>query len=182
MINSLENGQFFSEYEIDRLTDLGLWKESQSTPAKLAFAGLMLAPIMQIVMKDGHTSMNEFTAIESFVKRIRLEFELATQEDIDSIGMEMGMLPMVPSTWNDKKFLGARAVLAGMLERLTEREAHQVRNALAKAALDIAKAEGGHLITLRSISKDEKPLIHSIVQELRLQTTGGGLELLDKTE
>ena len=182
MLNSLENGQFFSEYEVDRLRELGLWQESHTTPEKLAFAALMLSPIMQVDMQDRSTSYSEFTTIEEFVQRIEDDFEIATKEDLESIGMEMGLLPMVKATWDTSKFLTARAMLAGALERLTEREAHQVRSALAKVTLDVARAGSGHIINLHHISKHEKPLLHEIVHELRLETTGEGLHLQEQSE
>jgi hypothetical protein len=181
MLNSLENGQFFSEYEIERLRELGLWQESHTTPEKLAFGGLMLAPIMQVDMSDSMTSANEFTTIEEFVRRIEVDFEIATEEDLESIGTEMGLLPMVPATWDTSKFMTARAILAGALERLTEPEANHVRNALAKAVLEVARVGSGHILGLHHITKHEKPLIHEIVHELRLETTGEGLHLMDKT-
>ncbi len=182
MLNSLENGQFFSEYELTRLKELGLWQSSHTTPEKLAFGALMLAPIMQVDMHGRTTSMGEFTVIEDFVRRIEDEFELATEEDLDSIGTEMGLLPMVQSSWDTEKFVAARALLSGALERLTEREAHQVRNALAKAVLDVARAESRHVISIHHISKHERPLLHEIVHELRLETTGEGLHLLGQSE
>src|ERR1700733_9044035 len=109
MLNSLDNGQFFSEYEIERLRDLGLWQESHTTPGKLAFGGLMLAPVMQVDMSDSLPSAAEF------MKRIEVEFEIATEDDLESIGTEMGLLPMVPATWDKDKFLTARAMLSGAL-------------------------------------------------------------------
>jgi hypothetical protein len=182
MLNSLENGQFFSEYEVARLKELGLWQESHTTPEKLAFGALMLAPIMQVDMHGRTTSMGEFAVIEEFVRRIEDDFELATEDDLDSIGTEMGLLPMVKSTWDTSKFLAARAMLSGALERLTERESHQVRTALAKAVLDVARAESRHIISIHHINKQEKPLLHEIVHELRLETTGEGLHLMDQSE
>jgi hypothetical protein len=181
MLNSLDNDQFFSEYEIERLRDLGLWKESHTTPAKLAFGALMLAPIMQIDELDGSTSASEFTAIEEFVHQIESEFEIASEDDLESIGTDMGLLPMVQGNWDTSKFLTARALLSGALERLTEKEAHHVRNAVAKAALSVARAGSGHMINIHHVSKDEKPLLHQIVHELRLETTAEGLHLLDKS-
>src|ERR1017187_10207363 len=166
MLNSLDDGQFFSEYEIDRLRDLGLWKESHTTPAKLAFAALMLAPIMEIDMMDNMTTPAEFTAIEEFVHRIEDDFELATEDDLESIGTDMGLLPMVQSTWDTSKYLTARALLAGAIERLSEKEAHHVRNAIAKATLDVARAGTGHIIGIHHITKGEKPLLHQIAHEL----------------
>ena len=182
MLNSLDNGQFFSEYEIERLRDLGLWQESHTTPGKLAFGGLMLAPVMQVDMSDSLTSAAEFTTIEEFMKRIEVEFEIATEDDLESIGTEMGLLPMVPATWDKDKFLTARAMLSGALERMTEPEANHVRNALSKAILAIARVGSGHILGLHHITKQERPLIHEIVHELRLETTGEGLHLLEKTQ
>jgi hypothetical protein len=182
MLGSLENGQFFSEYEITRLRELGLWQESHTTPEKLAFGALMLAPIMQVDMQNRSVSSSEFSAIEEYVRRIESDFEIATEEDLESIGTDMGLLPMVQSTWNTEKYLTARALLAGALERLTEKEAHHVRNAVAKATLDVARAGTGHIIGIHRIHKLEKPLLHQIVHELRLETTSEGLHLLGQSE
>jgi hypothetical protein len=181
MLNSLEDGQFFSEYEIDRLGDLGIWKKSHTTPEKLAFAALMLAPIMEVDMMDNMTSPAEFSAIEEFVRRIEDDFELATEEDLESIGTDMGLLPMVQATWDTSNFQTARALLSGALERLTEAEAHHVRNAVAKAALEVARAGSGHIFGIHHIDKHEKPLLHQIVHELRLETTSEGMHLMGQS-
>ena len=122
MLGSLENGQFFSEYEIARLKELGLWQESHTTPEKLAFGGLMLAPIMQVDMQNRSVSNGEFAAIEEYVRCIENDFEIATEDDLESIGTDMGLLPMVQSTWNTEKYLSARALLAGAIERLSEKK------------------------------------------------------------
>jgi hypothetical protein len=182
MLGSLENGQFFSEYEIDRLKELGLWQESHTTPEKLAFGALMLAPIMQVDMQNRSVSNGEFAVIEDFVRRIEDDFELATEDDLESIGTDMGLLPMVQSTWDTSKYMTARALLAGALERLTEKEAHHVRNAVAKATLDVARAGTGHIIGIHHINRGEKPLLHQIAHELRLETTSEGLHLLGQSE
>ncbi len=182
MLGSLENGQFFSDYEIDRLKELGLWQESHTTPEKLAFGALMLAPIMEVDMQNRSVSMGEFAAIEEFVRTLEDDFELATEDDLESIGTDMGLLPMVQSTWDTSKYLTARALLAGAIERLTEKEAHHVRNALAKGMLDIARAGTGYVIGIHRIQKGERPLLHQIIHELRLETTSEGLHLLGQSE
>ena len=180
MINSLDNPNFFSVPESDTLRSLGLWPDGHTIPSKLAFAGLMLAPVLQISMRDNATSANEFQAIEEYVRRIEHEFELATKEDMESIGTEMGMLPMVKGTWNNSKFGTARSVLGKVLERLDEQEAHDVRNAVARGCLDVARAGGAHLVSVHTVETKEKPLIHEIIYDLQLETTAEGLYLLGK--
>jgi hypothetical protein len=181
MINSLDNSQFFDISDIDRLRSLGLWQENHTMPVKLAFAGLMLAPIMQISTMDRATSATEFQAIEEYVRRIEREFELATKENMETIGTEMGMLPMIKGTWGTAKFRAARAMLIWALERLEEQEAHDVRNAIAKGCLDVARAGGAHLLSVHTVDTKEKPLIHEIINDLRLETTAEGPHLLGKT-
>ncbi len=182
MLNSLENSQFFNNHEIERLRSLGLWETSHTSPNKVAFGGLMLAPIMQIVAADGSTSGSEFAAIQEFIRSLQFRFGLATQSELESIGTDMGLLPMVKAKWNNDNFMAARALLADALAKLSDREAHQVRAGLAAAALKIAKAESGHFISLHVISKEEKPLLYQIIQDLHLETTAEGLNLLGNTE
>ncbi len=55
----------------------------------------MLVFHWRIDMHGRTTSMGEFAVIEEFVRRIEDDFELATEDDLDSIGTEMGLLPMV---------------------------------------------------------------------------------------
>ena len=178
MLNSLENNQFFSADEISRLHELGLWHSSNHSPVKLAFAALMLSPIMQIDQLDDMTSQSEFTVLGEFVHKMEVDFELASEEDLESIGTDMGMLPMVGGGWKTEQFLLARALLAGAIERLTEEEAHEVRTALARGALDISRAGSGHLINLHTLPNSQRPLLRSIVTELRLGGTAEGLRIL----
>jgi hypothetical protein len=181
MINSLDNPNFFNAPEPGKLRSLGLWQDGHTTPAKLAFAGLMLAPVMQISMRDSATSPNEFQAIEEYVRHIEREFELATKEDMESIGTEMGMLPMVKGTWDNSKFNAARSLLQAALEHLDEQEAHNVRNAISKGCLDVARAGGAHFLSVHTVETKERPLILNIIHDLRLETTAEGLHLLGKT-
>ena len=77
-------------------------------------------------------------------------------------------------------FITARMLLAGTLERLSEKEAHHVRSALAQALLEIAQAGSAHFISIHHIDKHERPLLHEIAHDLQLGTTGEGLHLLEQ--
>ena len=180
MINSLNNPDFFTNSEASTLRTLGLWQEGHTTPVKLALAGLMLAPVMQVTMLDSATSASEFQSVEEYLRRIEREFELATKEDLESLGTDMGLLPMVKGTWDTSKFASARSILAGVLERLEEAEAHGIRNAIARGCRDTAQAGGAHLLSVHTIDAQEKPLLHEIVYDLQLESTAEGLHLLGK--
>jgi hypothetical protein len=163
------------------LRELGLWLDSHTTPAKLAFAGLLLAPVMQLVMSDNATSSAEFEAVEKYVGRIQREFELATRSDLESVGTDMGLLPMLKGTWDTPKFFSARAMLADALGRLKESEAHEVRNEISRAALAVAHAGSPHLISLHMVDEEERKLIHEIARDLQLERSSEGLNLLGKS-
>ncbi len=179
MLNSLQNDHFFSEQEIARLHALSLWQASHTSPAKLAFAALILTPIMQIDQLDGMTSPSEFTVIGEFVRRIEREFQLATEEDLESIGTDMGMLPMVGGGWKTPQFVEARMLLAAAIDRLSEPEAQNVRNVLAQGVLQIARAGSGHIINLHKLPASQKPTLNEIVIQLKLGNTSEGLRILE---
>jgi hypothetical protein len=181
MINSLENSEFFRDIDVRQLQELGLWHDSNTTPAKLAFAGLMLAPIMEIDLLDNATSATEFQTIEQYLRSIEWQFEIATESDLEDIGTDMGLLPMVKGNWTKEKFKSARGLLAATLERLTEKEAHNVKSAIAKAMLDVARAGSPHIISFHGIDSKEGKLIHEIARDLQLHTTAEGLNLLGKS-
>ena len=180
MIHSLDNKQFFSEAEIGQLRDLGLWKESHTTPTKLAFGGLILSPIMEIVLSDNATSTSEFERVQKYLQRIEREFAIATASDLESIGTDMGLLPMFPASWNTAMFKTARGILGAALDRLKESEANRIRGAIAKTALEVAMAGSPHFISLHMIDGEEGARIRSIASDLKLETTPEGLHLLGK--
>ena len=180
MLHTLDNKQFFSDAEITELRNLGLWKESHTTPAKLAFAGLLLAPVMEIVLSDNATSNSEFERVQKYLARIEREFAIASSNDLESIGMDMGLLPMVKGSWNKAMFKNARTILAGALDRLKEGEAGRIRGAIATTALEVAQAGSPHLISLHQIDSEEGRRIREIASDLKLETTPEGLHLLGK--
>ncbi len=181
MLNSLENEHFFNDDEVERLRQLGLWQDSRTTPARLAFAGLMLAPIMQIVVRDRATTSAEFETVEDYLRRMEDEFGLATMADTESIGTDMGLLPMLEGNWNASKFLEARALLAQALTRLSERDADAVRNAISRAALAVARAGSPHMISLHMLDREERDMINELIRELQLERSSEGLHLLGKS-
>src|ERR1035437_6503395 len=99
MLTSLENPQFFGAAEVAELRSLGLWQDSHTTPSKLAFAGLLLAPIMQIVVRDYATLSAALQMMQEFLETFEREFALAPKSDMEEIGTEMGLLPMLRATW-----------------------------------------------------------------------------------
>lgn len=175
MLNSLEGSAFFSDDLRSQLRDLGL-----PSAARPALAGLMMAPILELSTDDRVTSPTEFEAIQEYLHRLEEEFELATRDEIEEIGTEMGMLPMVAGSWDRERFKKARTTLAAVLDKLPEEEAHEVRTALAAGCLSVALAEGGHLINLRRVSSEEQPLIARIIDSLKLDRTAEGLHLLER--
>ena len=180
MLNSLDTPPFFTPQEIASLREIGLWQESHTTPAKLAYAGLILSPIMQLVMADNATTTAEFEAVQKFVTTMERSFELATRSDIESIGTDMGLLPMLKSTWDNDRFMRARTVLAGTLDRLTEVDAHDVRTEISRAVLSVARAGSSHMISLHMLDKSEREVIHQLVHDLHLEKCAEGLTLMDK--
>lgn len=178
MLTSLEDSTFFSADEISQLREFGL--DAPNADHRLAVAALMLSPLLELSTEDGVTTPTEFEAIEAFLERLEVEFELATRDELESVGTEMGMLPMVPGGWDRTRFINARTMLGYALDRMQESEAHAVRNAIASGCLAVATAEGSHLISLHRVSTDEQPLLASIVKSLKLDTTSEGLHLLER--
>lgn len=179
-MNSLDTPPFFTPDEISGLRELGLWHESHTTPAKLAYAGLILSPIMQLVMADNATTTAEFEAVSRFVTTMERSFELATRSDIENIGTDMGLLPMLKSTWDNPRFLAARRILGGTLPRLSEADAHDVRTEISKAILSVARAGSSHMISLHMLDKSERGVINELVRDLHLEKCAEGLSLMDK--
>lgn len=180
MLLSLENSQFFGNAEIEELRKLGLWQDSNTTPSKLAFAGLMIAPIMQIVVRDDATSTAEFQMMQDYLTTLSREFALATMSDMESIGTDMGLLPMLPSSWNLQQFQRARSLLAAVVGRLTEREADMVRNAISKAAYGAVKAGSPHMISFHLVDDEERQMVQDLIHDLKLERSSEGLNLLSK--
>lgn len=176
MLNSLEDSAFFSADLTADLRALGL---SAST-ARQSMAALMLSPLLELSTGDRVTSPTEFEAIENYLRQLEEEFELATRDEMEAIGTDMGMLPMVPGSWDRKKFVDARKVLAKVLRSLPQAEAHEVRSTIAQGCRHVASAEGGSLINLYRVSAGEKPLIAEIVESLELDNTAEGLHLLER--
>ena len=181
MLNSFDTKAFFRDDEVARLRELGLWNASYTTPAKLAFAGLMLAPIMEIVVRDSATTAAEFETVENYLRRMEQEFGLATLAEMEAIGTEMGLLPMLKGNWNTPQFSEARSLLAQALTRLSERDADAVRNAISRAALAVARAGSPHMISLHMLDREERDLIQALIQELQLERSSEGLHLLGKS-
>ena len=175
MLNSLEGSAFFSDELRGQLRDLGL----SGTP-RLILAALMLAPLLELSTDDRVTTPTEFEAIEVYLRRLEEEFELATRDEIEEIGTDMGILPMLPGSWDRLRFAKARTALAAILGKLPEDEAHEIRTAVAGGCLQVALAEGGSLINLRRVSSDEQPLIARIIDSLKLDRTAEGLHLLER--
>jgi hypothetical protein len=180
MLISLENPQFFGTAEVGELRNLGLWQDSNTTPVKLAFAGLLMAPIMQIVVRDDATSTAEFQMMQDYIATLSREFALATEGDIESIGTDMGLLPMLRGNWDTQKFQRARSLLAAVVGRLTEREADMVRNAVSKAALAAVRAGSPHMISFHMVDDEERQMVQDLIRDLKLERSTEGLNLLSK--
>jgi hypothetical protein len=178
MLTSLEDSNFFSAADLAELRSFGI--EMPTGDHRLAMAALMLSPLLELSTDDRVTSPSEFEAIEDFLQKLEADFELATLDEIEALGTEMGMLPMVPGSWDRSRFSRTRQLLARSLDRMLEKEAHAVRNAIAAGCLAVATAEGGHLISLHRVSDKEKPLVAEIVESLKLDTTSEGLRLLER--
>jgi hypothetical protein len=181
MLNSFDTKAFFRDDEVEQLRALGLWNASHTTPARLAFAGLMLAPIMQIVVRDSATTSAEFEMVEDYLRRMEGEFGLATIADTESIGTDMGLLPMLKGSWDASHFSEARTLLAQSLTRLSERDADAVRNAISRAALAAARAGSPHMISLHMLDREERDMINELIRELQLERSSEGLQLLGKS-
>ncbi len=182
MLTSLDTPLFFTGGEVAQLRELGLWLDSHTSAAKLAFAGLILSPIMQLVMADNATTTAEFESVQNYVTTIERDFELATRVDIESIGMDMGLLPMFRGSWDTAKFLVARELLAGTFARLTDTDVHDVRTEISRAALAVARAGSPHMISLHMLDQGERSLIHELVQAFHLEKCAEGLHLIGKAE
>ncbi len=182
MLISLENPQFFGVAEVTELRSLGLWQDSHTTPSKLAFAGLLLAPIMQIVVRDDATSTAEFQMMQEYLETLQRGFALATHSDLESIGTDMGLLPMLRGTWDTARFQRARSLLAAVVGRLTEREADDVRNAVAHAALAAVKAGSPHMISFHLVDDEERAMVQDLIRDLKLERSSEGLNLLNKAQ
>ncbi|SRR5581483_810015 len=181
MLNSLDKRPFFTDDELARLRTLGLWDESRPSPQRLAFAGLMLCPIMMIVVHDSATTAAEFETVVAYIRTLQREFELASREEIEGMGTDMGLLPMVRGSWTTAQFLEAREILAAALNRFSEPDAHAVRNAISKAALAVARAGSPYLISLHMLDKEERDLIMELIKALDLDKCAEGLHLLEKS-
>ena len=186
MLSSLGNDQFFSEEEIARLSTLGLWQAPREplrspAPAKIAFAGLLLAPIMEIVVHDNATTSAEFESVAKYIRTIEREFALGSREKIESIGTEMGLLPMVAGTWSKQQFSEARSILAQVLNRMPEADSNPVRTAITRATLAVALAGSSHLISIHALDREEREMIRELIQELELDKCAEGMQLLDTT-
>ncbi|MDP4199288.1 MAG: hypothetical protein Q8922_12655 [Bacteroidota bacterium] len=180
MLVSLENSQFFGAAEVAELRSLGLWQDSNTTPAKLAFAALLLAPVMQIVVRDDATSTAEFQAMQEYLQKIERDFALASHSDMESIGTDMGLLPMLRGTWDTNMFQRALSLLAAVMSRLSEREADDVRNAISKAALAAVRAGSPHMISFHMVDDKERAMVQDLIHRLKLERSTEGLNLLSK--
>jgi hypothetical protein len=180
MLLSLENPAFFGTAEVGELRKLGLWQESNTTPSKLAFAGLMIAPVMQIVVRDDATSTAEFQMMQDYLETLSREFALATVADMETLGTDMGLLPMLPSSWKTDQFQRARSLLAAVVGRLTERESDMVRNAVSKAALAAVRAGSPHMISFHMVDEEEAQMVRDLIRDLKLERSTEGLNLLSK--
>ena len=180
MLSSL-NSSFFNEAEINQLRTLGLWPEAAAGGPKLAFAGLMLTPIMEIVVHDSATTSAEFESVVKYIRGIQREFELPAREKIEAIGTDMGLLPMIPGTWKKENFLTARTLLKDAMNRLPEEEAKAVRTAICRGALAVALAGSSHLISLHALDRDERALLRDLIGALELDKCAEGMELLENS-
>lgn len=178
MLHALDEPNFFSESERQALTHLSL---ADSGDNKAIFGALMLAPLFELCLADGATTTAEFAVIEDCVKSLERDFELASKEELESVGTTMGLLPFVPSLWKDADFLQARKILAASIERLDEPDQHTVRNWISKRSLQVAEASGG-VFHLLSIPRNERPILHSVIEDLQLAKSAEGLHLIGKTE
>jgi hypothetical protein len=176
MLKSLDDSTFFFNELHSSLSGLGLGKYSP----RLTMAALMLAPLLELSTEDRVTSPSEFEAVEDFLRKLEEDFELATRDEIESVGTDMGLLPMLPGSWDRDQFKAARQTMVTLLEKLPSSEAHEVRSAIAAGCLAVARAGGGAIINLHRVSDDEKPLIAEIVSSLQLDATAEGLHLLER--
>jgi hypothetical protein len=179
MISALEQEPFFTSEERASLRTLGLPDGESEAAAREAFGGLMLSTLISVSVADGATSSGEFEEIEDFIRRLENEFELATKENLESVGTNMGFVPFIKGSWGKEHFQRARGVLASALERIAETDAHHVRNELAKSVLKVAKASGG-LLHLHNLHKSEVHVLHELVEELKLDQCAEGLHLIGK--
>ncbi len=179
MLSSLNN-TFYNEPELTQLRALGLWQDG-TAPARLAIAGLMLAPIMEIVVHDSATTSAEFESVVKYIRGIQREFELPAHEKIEAIGTDMGLLPMIPGTWRKENFLEARALLKDSMSRLPEAEANAVRTAISRGALAVALAGSSRLISIHSLDREERGLLRELIQALELNKCSEGMQLLESS-
>ena len=181
MLTSLDHNGFFTQDETIRLASLGLWSAAAGRRAShLAMGGLMLAPVMQIVVRDNATTAAEFASVRGFLGRLEGELGLATLTDLEQIGTSMGLLPMLPATWGKTEFSEARCLLAAALDRLGADDAVAARNILAEAALDVARAGSPHAISLRMVDDAERTMLRALIDELHLERSPQGMALLEQ--
>jgi hypothetical protein len=177
MLSALEQPDFFSQTDHAALAALGL----DSSDNGNLFGALMISPLLELCAADGATTTAEFAVLEECMKSLEHEFELASKEELESVGTSMGLLPFVPSAWCDDDFLRARKLLATAISRLSDDGQHAIRNWISKNALHVADASGG-IFHLMNISRNERPILHAIIEDLHLSKCAEGLQLIGKTE
>jgi hypothetical protein len=177
MLSALEQPDFFSQSDRADLVALGLDSKSNSS----LFAALMISPLLELCAADGATTTAEFAVLEECMKSLEHEFELASKEELESIGTSMGLLPFIPSAWSDEDFLKARKLLSEATLRLSDEGQHSIRNWISKNALHVADASGG-IFHLMNIPRNERPILHAIIEDLHLSKCAEGLQLIGKTE
>jgi hypothetical protein len=179
-MQTIEAPDFFTSAEHTKLSQLQIKHDGSSDADRCALAALMLSPLLELAVADGATTTGEFAVIEQNVQRIESEFELTTKEDLESVATAMGLLPFVKAEWTTADFESARALLQSAILRLPEKAQHAVRDFIARGALEVANASGG-ILHLLNISRNERSILHCIIEELELDRCAEGLYLIGKT-
>jgi len=181
MLHTPKTGKFFTAENATQLKTIGLPLDGSEECERLTLAGLIIAPLLELSTADGATTTSEFAVLEESIKRIEREFELATKEDIESLATPMGLLPIMNPEWKEADFTLARSILADVLSRCEEEGHHAIRNFIASGALLVADASGG-LLHLLTISRNERSILHVIIEDLGLSECAEGLHLIGKIE
>ncbi len=179
-MQTIEGPGFFSPADRDMLASLQITHDGSEDADRRGLAALMLSPLLELAVADGATTTGEFAIIEENVKRLEHDFELTTKEDLESIATVMGLLPFVKAEWKTSDFESARALLHQAILRLPEKVQHAVRDFIARGALEVANASGG-ILHLLNISRNERSILHCIIEDLELDRCAEGLYLIGKT-
>ncbi len=178
-MRTIEGPGFFTPAERNKLATIHIAHDGSQEGDRRALAALMLSPLLELAVAGGATTTGEFAVIEDNVKRIERDFELTTKEDLETVGTAMGLLPFVTPEWTTADFEKARQLLRDAIGRLSENAQHAVRDFIARGALEVANASGG-ILHLLNISRNERSILHAIIEDLELERCAEGLYLIGK--